>query len=172
MAILKSALRFILPTLGKSRGSNNLISLLCLDWVSTELNLGLKFEDLWEAEINSSKIILFFVDCFAVDDAFVNLGVDLAEVEDLVIPAIRYVDSQKGEQAVGKLRLHKIVKRVLESGRNLDWVSAYGGSILRVFTSGPSEKLLDHCRRKNEEICEHNLEKVWTARIYAQPMTD
>jgi hypothetical protein len=112
-----------------------------------------------------------------VDDAFGNLIVDLAEVEGLVIPAIRYVDSHKGEQVAGKLRLHKIVKRVLESGRSLCWVSACGEGILRVFTSGPSEKLLDHCQSKNgrlqqdrnnrntEGICENSLEKkVWTAR--------
>lgn len=158
---------------------------MCLDWVSTELNLGLKLEDLWEAEINSSNIIIFFIDCFAVDDAFVNLTVDIAEVEGLVIPAIRYVDSHKGDQALGKPKLHKIVERVLESGRSLYWVSAFGEGILRVFTSGFSEKLLEHCQRKNghlqqdrknrntEEICEDNLEKkVRTARILSEPITD
>ncbi len=49
-----------------------------------------------------------------------NLSVDLANVEDLVIPAIRYVDSRNRKQEAGKVRLQKIIERVLESGRDLD----------------------------------------------------
>jgi len=149
---LKRILRFLLPTVGQSLGSSSLISLLCLDWASTELDLGLEFESLWEAELTSSNIILFLVDCFAADDAFGDFTVDLAEVEDLVIPAMRYVDSRKCQQLAGRVRLHEIVKRVLESGRTLNWVSAYGGAILRVFTSGINEKLLKHCRCKNDSL--------------------
>lgn len=149
---LKMVLRFLLPTVGQSLGSSSLVSLLCLDWASTELDLGLEFESLWEAEFTSSNIILFLVECFVTDDAFGDLVFDLAEVEDLVIPAMRYVDSRKGQQLAGRVRLHEIVKRVLESGRTLKWVSACGEAILRVFTSGINEKLLEHCRCKNDRL--------------------
>jgi hypothetical protein len=66
-------LRFLLPSVGQSLGSSSLISLLCLDWASTELGLGLEFESLWEAELTSSNIILFLVDCFATDNVFGDL---------------------------------------------------------------------------------------------------
>ena len=168
---MKNALRILLPTVSRGLGSSRLTSLLCLDWVSRALDLGLEFEDMWTAETDSSNIIIFIVDCSAADDAFENLTVDLANVEDLVVPAIRYVDSRNGKQEAGKVRLQKIIERVLESGRDLDWVSACGDSISRVFTSGPSQKLLEHCQRKHkrledgrrprnsEEICEKTVEK-------------
>jgi len=149
---VKNALRILLPTVGQGLGSSRLTSLLCLDWVSRALDLGLEFEDMWTAEIDSSNIIIFIVDCFAADDAFENLSVDLANVEDLVVPAIRYVDSRNGKQEAGKVRLQKIIERVLESGRDLDWVSACGDSISRVFTSGPSQKLLEHCQHKHKRL--------------------
>ncbi|KAI9883329.1 MAG: hypothetical protein M1823_004900 [Watsoniomyces obsoletus] len=153
---LKSVLRFLLPTIGQEEGMNpiSLISLLCLDWVNTELDLGLDFKDIWQVKTNSSNIIVFFLDCFAVDEAFGNLKVDLAEVEALIISAIRYVDdSHNEEKAGGKQRLHEIVKRLFESSNNsLDWVSACKESILRMFIYGPSEKLLEHCQRKNDRL--------------------
>jgi hypothetical protein len=125
---------------------------------------------MWTAEIDSSNIIIFISDCFAADDAFETLTVEVADIEHLVVPAICYVDSRNGKQVAGKLRLQKIIERVLESGRGLDWVTAYGESISRVFTSGPSQKLLQHCQHKhahlgedrrlhiNEEVSKTNLE--------------
>jgi predicted ATP-grasp superfamily ATP-dependent carboligase len=126
---------------------------------------------MWTAEMDSSNIIIFITDCFAANDAFENLSVEICDIEDLVVPAILYVDCRNGKQSGGKFRLQKIIEKVLESGHDLDWVSAGGESISRVFTSGPSQKLLEHCQRKHEslrqdqplrngeEVCENTLEK-------------
>lgn len=127
---------------------------MCLDWANRALDLGLDFEDMWKAEIDSSNIIIFITECFAADDAFGHLTMDLASVEDLVVPAIHYIDSCDGKQATGKMRLQKIIERVLESGRGLDWVFTCGESISRILASGPSEKLLEHCQRKNKRLRE------------------
>ena len=169
---LKDALRLLLPTVSQGLGSSRLTSLLCLDWISTALGLGLQIEDMWTSEIDSSNIIIFITDCLAADDAFETLTVELADIEHLVVPAICYVDSCNGNQVAGKLRLQKIIERVLESGSGLDWVTACEGGISRVFTSGPSQKLLQHCQQHcqhknlgedrrldiNEEVRERNLE--------------
>lgn len=117
---MKNALGILLPTVGQGLGSSRLTSMLCLDWVSRALDLGLEFEDMWTAEVESSNIIIFIVACFAADDTFKNLSVDLANVEDLVATAIRYVDSRNGKQEAGKIRHQKIIERALESGRDLD----------------------------------------------------
>ena len=109
-ATLKDALRLLLPAVGQGLGSSRLTSLLCLDWISRALGLGLQIEDTWTAEINSSNIIIFITDCFAADDAFEVLTVELAVVEHLVVPAICYVDSRNGKQVAGKLRLQKIIE--------------------------------------------------------------
>ena len=92
------------------------------------------------------------VECVMSDDASGDRTVNLNEVKGLVIPAMRYVDSCTGQQLAGRVRLHEIVKRVVESGRAFTWVSACGEGILRVFTSGINEKLLEHCRRKNDGL--------------------
>lgn len=141
---------------------NSLLTLLSLDWVNAELDLGLEFESLWKAELTSSNIIIFLCDCFALS----GVTVDLAEVEGLVILAMRYVESHNGQQLAGKVRLHKIVNRVLEYGRTLDWVSVSGDSIAGVFASGPGE-LLDRIQqdRRNqpaEEVHDTQSEKVLT----------
>ena len=64
---------------------------------------------------------------------------------------MRHVESRNGQQLAGQVRLHEIVKRVLESGCTLDWVSVYGGSTARVFASGLGE-LLDRCQRRNDRL--------------------
>jgi hypothetical protein len=153
----------LLPTVGRSLGSSRLLSLLSLDWANAELDLGLEFESLWEAELTSSNIIIFFCDCFSSSDASANVQVDLAGVEDLVVPAVRHVESRKGQQLAGRVKLHEIVNRVLESGRTLDWVSVYGSNIADVFTSGPGEELLERCRRNDrlqQDQSNRNTEEV------------
>jgi hypothetical protein len=167
---MKNALRILLPAVGQGLGSSRLTSLLCLDWVSKALDLGLEFEDMWTAEIDSSNILTLIIDCTAADDVFENLSFDIAnDVEDLVVAAIRYVDCRNGKQEAGKVRLQKIIERVLESGRDLDWVSAYRDSISRVFTSGPSQKLLEHCQRKHKRLEEDQRprysEEIWDQTI-------
>ncbi|KAL9120833.1 MAG: hypothetical protein Q9187_002612 [Circinaria calcarea] len=147
IATLKRVLRFLLPTVGTSLGASCLLTLLSLDWANAELDLGLEFESLWKAELTSSNIILFFCECLINTSPAVQ--VDLAEVESLVIPAMRQVESRNKQQLAGQVRLHEIINRVLESGCTLDWMSAHRGSIARVFASGPGE-LLDRCQRRND----------------------
>ena len=146
---MKRVLRFVLPTVGTSLGESRILTLLSLDWANRELDLGLEFESLWEAELNSSNIILFLGEC--LDNICPGVQVDPGEVEDLVIAAIRHVESRSGPQLAGQVRLYEIVKKVLDSGCTLDWVSAYGGSIARVFASDPGD-LLDRCQRKNDHL--------------------
>ncbi|KAL9130055.1 MAG: hypothetical protein Q9217_001659 [Psora testacea] len=149
IATLKRVLRFLLPTVGTSLGASRLLTLLSLDWANAELDLGLEFESLWNAELTSSNIVKFFCECLITTSPGVQ--VDLGEVEGLVIPAMRHVESRDEQQLAGQVRLHEIVNRVLESGCTLDWVSVHRGSIVRVFASGPGE-LLDRCQRRNERL--------------------
>jgi hypothetical protein len=146
---LKRVLRFLLPTVGTSLSSSSLLSLLCLDWARAELSLNLEFESLWKAELTSLNIILFFCDCFELSPSD---KVDLADVEGLVISAMRHVESLKRQQVPGRVRLLEIVNRVLESGRTVDWVSKYGGDVARVLASDPSQELLERCWSRNDEL--------------------
>ena len=99
-----------------------------------------------------SSIVLLLCECLtSYISTSPGVQVDPGEVESLVIPAIRHVESRNGQELRGQVRLHEIVNRVLESGRTFDWVSVYGGSIVRVFTSGPSD-LLDRCQRRNNPL--------------------
>jgi hypothetical protein len=134
IATLQRILQFLLPTVGRSFGSSSLLSLLSLDWADAELHLGLQFENLWEAELTCPNIVMFFFDCLELYDA----APDVAVVEELVISAMHHVEPHKGQQWEGRFRLYEIVNRVLDFGRALDWVSVHGGSIARVFTSGPT----------------------------------
>ena len=166
VAMLKKILRFLLPKVGTSLGPNPLLSLLCLDWANTEMTLGLEFENLWKAELTSSNIIMLFCDCFASCDVPHSIEVDLAVVEDLIIPAMQQAGPRNEQQLVGRARLHKIVNMVLESGHTLDWVTVYGGSIARLLTSSPDEELLERCLARDQstqtidEVYETQSEKV------------
>lgn len=149
---LKRVLRFLLPTVGTSLDTSRLLTLLSLEWANTELDLDLEFRSLWKVELTSSNIVLFLCECLtSYMSTSPGVQVDPGEVESLVIPAIRHVESRNGQELRGQVRLHEIVNMVLESGRTFDWVSAYGGSIVRVFTSGPSD-LLDRCQRRNNPL--------------------
>ena len=170
---IANILRFLLPKIGTSLGANRLLSLICLDWANTELALGLEFETLWKDELTSSNFILFFCGCFVSNapDGEVNV----ADIEDLVIPAMQSVDSSNKAQLSGRARFHEIVTTVLKTGRTLDWVSVCEGSITRLTTSGPDEKLLEHCRLEDvrlqqnrsdrgiEEVPVNQIEKVLTS---------
>ena len=149
---LKRVLRFLLPTVGTSLDTSRLLTLLSLEWANRELDLELEFESLWKTELTSSNIVLFLCECLTLYmGTSPGVQADPGEVESLVFPAIRHVESRNGQQLGGQVRLHEIVNRVLESGRTFDWVSIYGGSIVRVFTSGPGD-LLDRCQRRNSHL--------------------
>ncbi|KAL5371850.1 hypothetical protein DPSP01_013952, partial [Paraphaeosphaeria sporulosa] len=147
--VLTRALRFVLPKFGQIPGSDSLTSLLCLEIISTKLNLNLNFDELWKFEINSSKVIRFLADCIEADSDRKIPKETLTRVEDVIVSAI--CRTGREETANGKIRLQKIVERVLDSGCQLDWAPLHRASILSVFVSGPSEKLLDLCRRNDDD---------------------
>lgn len=121
-------------------GSSRLLTLLSLDWVNTELDLGLKFESVWEVELTSANITEFLDECIASFNP--SPGAESGAVEDLVIPAMRHVELRLNKQRLsGKTRLHEVVNRVLASGCQLAWVSQCEASIVRMFVSGPGELL-------------------------------
>ncbi|KAI1102067.1 hypothetical protein F4804DRAFT_314189 [Jackrogersella minutella] len=145
---LKRMLRFILPAVGKKLGSNSLVTLLCLDQISTELNLGLDFESLWEREFTRSNI-LSFINCIAACNAD-KLSVDQAKADELVMLAIFHSEPDEGDMLTGRDKLYEIIKLVVGSGVILNGEPEDVEDILRVFTSSPSEALLEHCRRKED----------------------
>ena len=87
LAHLKTILRFLLPTIRKRLSSSILLSLLSLERTNAELDLGLEFESLWKAELNSSDTIMFLCDCFVGNMQPEGTPVDLAEVEAFPIKA-------------------------------------------------------------------------------------
>ncbi|KAI0912964.1 hypothetical protein F4823DRAFT_632521 [Ustulina deusta] len=148
---LKGILRFLLPKVEQKLGPSSLVSLLCLDRADAELGLDLDLESLWETELSISNLLVFFTDCLFVDGP-ATLSVDLADNGELILPAMHYVSTHEAQFPTGRGKLQHIVKTVLDQGHNLPWVTMYGDSILRMFTSGPSKELLEHCRRKDERL--------------------
>lgn len=145
----------MLPTVGTCLGSNSLITLLSLDWANAELGLGLEFKNLWKAELDISNILLFIYGIVTLDntthDTSRSIHIDLVEVGGLVTPAIRQVEYHNRHKLAGQAKLREIINKVLESGRKLDWVSAYGDSIRRVFASSPGE-LLSRRQPENDHL--------------------
>lgn len=146
---LKNLLRFLLPTIGTRLSSDHILSLLTLDWINKELALGLDFETRWDAELDISNIITFLCDCFEMS---VGDSVDVSEVEDLVIPAIRHVELLGGHQIPGRDRLQGIVDYILDRNPSVDWVSKYGANVAHVLASAPNEELLERRRHRNSKL--------------------
>lgn len=93
---MKSVLRFLLPTVKTNPGSNELLSLLSLDWVNTELSLGLEIEELWISELKGDNIAAFI--CSYVKSSAGNLPTyEVAKIESAVGLAIRSVNFPKDE---------------------------------------------------------------------------
>ncbi|KAH7205372.1 uncharacterized protein BKA55DRAFT_530727 [Fusarium redolens] len=149
IAAFKRVLRFLLPAVGTSLGSNPLLSLLCLDWINQELSLGLSLEALWEAQLTSSNIIIFLCRCFNMSDSD---SVDLDGIEDLVLPAMRHIQPLRNRKNAGRARLQDIVYQALEDGRSVPWVRKFRDDITRVFECGPGEDLLQRCWHKDDEL--------------------
>jgi hypothetical protein len=125
------------------------LSLLALDWINKELALGLDFETRWDTELDISNIITFLCDCFEMS---AGDSVDVSQVEDLVIPAIRHVDLLGRNQIPGRDRLQGIVDNILDRNPTVDWVSKYGVNVARVLASGPNEELLERCGHRNSKL--------------------
>lgn len=139
-------------------GQNRLLTLLFLHWVNAELELGRDFESLWMAELTSTDIILFISDCVVSCATSTDFKIDLAEVEGVVVPAMRHVESRNGKHLAGQARFQEIVNRALESGSTLDWVSMYGSAIKRLFESDPGE-LLDHYQRSIDRLQSDSIDR-------------
>lgn len=145
---LKSVLRFLLPPDRISLRSNHLLSLLCLDWLNQKFDLGLKLEPSWTSGLTSSNMIVFLCGCF---DSSVDDEVDVAEVEALVIPAMKESKLTTRQRVSGRDRLKQIVTRVLDYGIGVDWVSKHGCHVRRVLDSFPSADFLEESLRANEK---------------------
>ncbi len=146
---MKSVLRFLLPTVKTNLGSNELLSLLSLDWVNTELSLGLEIEELWISELKGDNITAFI--CSYVKSSAGNLATyEVAKIESAVSLAIRRVNFPKDE-IQGRNKLQSIVENVLDLCSASDWVSKCREGILRMFTAAPDERLLELVRRKEDE---------------------
>lgn len=146
---LKSVLRFLLPAVKTKLGSNPLLSLLSLDWVNTELSLGLEIEDLWISELKSDNIVTFM--CSYIRLSAGNSAThEVTRTEFLVSCAIRRVDLPK-DKIHGRNKLQGVVENVLDLCSALDWVSKCREGILRMFTVAPDERLLELVRRKDDE---------------------
>ncbi|KAF3074471.1 hypothetical protein CFAM422_003836 [Trichoderma lentiforme] len=146
---LKSVLRFLLPTVKTNLGSNELLSLLSLDWVNTELSLGLEIEELWISELKGDNIAAFI--CSYIKSSAGNLATyEVAKIESAVSLAIRRVNFPKDE-IQGRNKLQRIVENVLDLCSASDWVSKCREGMLRMFTAAPDERLLELVRRKEDE---------------------
>ncbi|QYS99362.1 hypothetical protein H0G86_006499 [Trichoderma simmonsii] len=146
---LKSVLRFLLPTVKTNLGSNELLSLLSLDWVNTELSLDLEIEELWISELKGDNIAAFI--CSYVKSSAANLATyEVTKIETAVSLAIRRVNFPKDE-IQGRNKLKRIVENVLDLCSTSDWVSKCREGILRMFTAAPDERLLELVRRKEDE---------------------
>ncbi|KAL6832263.1 hypothetical protein V8C40DRAFT_273617 [Trichoderma camerunense] len=146
---LKSVLRFLLPTVKTNLGLDPLLSLLSLDWINTELGLGLAIEDLWISELKSDNIAAFI--CSYVKSSAGNLPpYEVTKIGTAVGLAIRRVNFPKDE-IQGRNKLQRIVEKVLDLCSASDWVSKCREGILRMFTAAPDERLLELVRRKEDE---------------------
>ncbi|KAM0260043.1 hypothetical protein ACHAQJ_002967 [Trichoderma viride] len=147
-ATVKSVLRFLLPTVKTNLGSRPLVSLLCLDWVNVELDLGLDMENDWEAQLTSDNIAAFIHDCSELSAG--NL-VNLTEVENLVNLVVSSSSFTQG-QITGQKKLQEIVDTVFQLGAASSWVSKCREDTMHMFTAGPNEQLLQLCQHKDAEL--------------------
>ncbi len=94
---------------GTSLGPNRLLTLLSLNWANAELKLGLDFERLWRAKLTSTNTIMFITECLISCAASPDFEIDLAEVEDLVVPTMRHVELCNGQHLAAQVSFHEIV---------------------------------------------------------------
>ena len=137
---MEPVLGFLLSSVRADLGSSSLVSLLCLDWANKEFNLDLELEPSWKAELTTSNIIIFFHDCFELEE---DGEVDL---RSLVAPAMRATQPSPGLQVHGRLRLQQIITCVLDSGL----ASRYGWNITDASKSTSKTDVLEECLRKNK----------------------
>ncbi|KAI5459669.1 hypothetical protein BGZ63DRAFT_465138 [Mariannaea sp. PMI_226] len=149
LVTLKNTLCLLLPAVRTNVSSDHILFLLSLDWINKELALGLDLETQWDAELDTTNIMMFLCHCFDMRDGD---SVDLSDIEELVIPAMRHVEHLGKHQLLGRDRLQKIVDHILEHNPTVDWVSKYGSTVALVLASAPNEELLEQCRRRHNEV--------------------
>ncbi|KAI1364597.1 hypothetical protein F5Y08DRAFT_306368 [Xylaria arbuscula] len=154
ISTLKPILQFLLPRLRTSLGSNSILSLLSLDWVSRELGLGIDCEDHWDSELTSPNIAIFLNDCIelSADDS-----VSPTNILDLVSHTLNQMRSSKDKDVPGRTRLERIVSRVFESDASARWVTRNRRKIMRIVACGPSEEMLQNSRLRDEEVQQDRL---------------
>ncbi|KAK1240297.1 hypothetical protein MKX08_007739 [Trichoderma sp. CBMAI-0020] len=147
---VKSALRILLPTVKTNLGQKPLASLLCLDWVSEELGLGLDFEQDWDTQMTSRNIATFIFDCAHLSAAEL---VTLELIQRLVDQEIfrNAFENQHRQPLPGRKQFQEIVDQVLESKAISSWVSKTREDMMRAFMTEPNEQLLELFQHKDEE---------------------
>lgn len=145
---VKSALRILLPTIKTNLGPKALASLLCLDWVNEELGLGLDIERDWETQLTSRNIATFIFDYAHLS---ATVLVTLEAIERLVDQEMHRNSFKNRQLPPGRKRFQEIVNQVLESKATASWVSKSREDMMRTFTAGPNEQLLELFQHKDEE---------------------
>ncbi|KAI0538352.1 hypothetical protein GGR58DRAFT_309563 [Xylaria digitata] len=176
ISTLRPMLQFLLPGVGASLGSNSLLSLLSLDCVNRELDLGLDYEDLWESELTSENISIFLNSCIELSS---GESVSLTDIEELVDRAMVYIESLKSKQVLGRTRFENIINRVLESDASEAWISQHESKIRHILASGPSEELLVSSKQRDEEMLQHRIQRkdvetiaTWFTKLQGHPLDD
>ncbi|KAI1121200.1 hypothetical protein F5Y10DRAFT_256769 [Nemania abortiva] len=167
-SVLKPVLQFLLPSVGTNLGPNSLLSLLCLDWVNKELDLGLDHENLWEAKLTSSNISIFLKSLISPSSTNV---ISLTEIENLVVRAMTLLYSSEENEVLGRVRFENIVNQVLDSNTSAGWVSENEDKIRCALTSGPSEELLMSCGHSGAEPLNDQLRRITVVGPQIEPHT-
>lgn len=143
-AAVKPAFQFLLTNM--KLGSKPLETLLCIDWVSKELDLGLQFEKDWETQLTSHSIATFIFDYSSPSAAGL---VTLSEIENSVDLAMHHNSLFKNRQFfTGRRQFQEIINQVFETSATSSWVPKSRENTMRVFTVGPNEQFLELFQRK------------------------
>lgn len=151
MENLKEILRFLLAEVEPKPRPSGLVTLMCLERVNTELGLDLDLGSRWDVEMTVDNVVNFFTDCFTIDGSKLAFG-DLDTLSALVEHAMMCVDEHKVQLSTVSTKLHYIVKKVLDENHEKPWVKMHGNGILEVLRSGPTKKLVEHCRHRDRKL--------------------
>ncbi|KAL7918536.1 hypothetical protein ACQKWADRAFT_330568 [Trichoderma austrokoningii] len=147
--VVKSALCILLPAIKTNLGPKPLASLLCLDWVNEEPDLGLEIENDWAAQLTSRNIAAFIFDYARLSAAGLVTLAEIGSSVDLAIHRKSFFN--KLQLPPGRKHLQEIVNQVLEDEATSRWVSKSREDMMRVFTTGPNEQLLELFQHDHEE---------------------
>lgn len=140
----------MLPTIETNLGPKPLASLLCLDWVNKELDLGLEIDKDWVTQLTPRNIATFIFDYSHLSAAGL---VTLAEIKDSVDLAMHHRNSlsKNRQPPPGRRQFQEVVDQVFEMRATSSWVSKSREDITRAFTTGPNKQLLELFQHKDEK---------------------